>query len=134
MKLAVASTDGVSIAEHFGRSKYFLVFEIDHDRVLSVDSRTGAFRANNPRCCEVKDADGNSVRPDYSDMVDALAGCQAVLCRGMGWQAAEALVRGGINPLVIQGELSPHEAVQQYIDGKLIPATGFCRNTGRPDK
>ena len=65
-------------------------------------------------------------------MVDAIQDCQVVLCRGMGWRAAQELVRRGINPLVIQDELTPRQAVQKYLAGELTPAQGFCRNTGRP--
>ena len=76
--------------------------------------------------CEAHHAYHNRVH-DYGQMIAALEDCRVVLCRGMGWHAATALVRRGINPLVITGDMSPREAAEQYIAGTLQPASGFCR-------
>ena len=62
-------------------------------------------------------------------MIAALEDCRVIVCRGMGWHAAAALVRRGINPLVISGDMSPREAAEQYLAGTLKPASGFCRST-----
>ena len=33
----------------------------------------------------------------------------------------------GFKPVVIDGEVTPLEAVQQFVGGNLKPASGFCR-------
>jgi predicted Fe-Mo cluster-binding NifX family protein len=70
--------------------------------------------------------------PHRREVISMLEDCQVILCRGMGWRAATELVRHGINPLVIVGELSPRVAVEHYLAGKLKPAPGFCRRQAKP--
>ncbi len=128
MKVAVASQDGVTISEHFGRSACFIVFDVDEGRLTGTQLRSGTFCGHLHGDCEVQRSDRhNGSHVDHADLVRAIFDCQVVLCRGMGWRAAEELVRNGINPMVIQGELSPQDAVQHYINGTLNPADGFCR-------
>ena len=64
---------------------------------------------------------------DHGEVIALIQDCRAVLCRGMGWRIAEELVRRGINPLVIAGDLSPRAAVEHYLAGTLKAAPGFCR-------
>ena len=131
MKVAVASQDGVSISDHFGRSSCFLVFVVVAGEIQGSADRRDAFVPHHESACETLRCQ-NGTGLDYQEMVAALHGCHVVLCRGMGVRAAGELVLGGINPLVISDELSPIEAVRRYIDGRLTPAAGFCRITGRP--
>lgn len=126
MKIAVASNDGVSVSEHFGRTNRFVVFEVEDNMIIDEEQRNGIRLPDALGMCESRRG-LNRASIDYSTILAALHDCQVVLCRGMGWRAASALVRGGLNPLVIKGEVSPHEAVQQYLSGTLQPASGFCR-------
>lgn len=130
MKVAVASVDGIAISEHFGRSRYMLVFQVEGDTITSMEKREGSYAPHATEDCEARPSAGAS--HDYHEMVSAIEDCHVVLCRGMGWRAAQELVRSGINPLVIQDELTPQQAVEKYLAGELTPAKGFCRNTGRP--
>ena len=131
IKIAVASDDGVSISEHFGRTHRFAVFEVKRGEILAVESRTGVSDTHGDAHCEAAHTlDG--LLPHYSDLIGVLDDCQVVLCRGMGWRAAAELVRRGINPLVIVGELSPRVAVEHYLAGTLKPAPGFCRRQKKP--
>ncbi len=132
MKVAVASQDGVSISNHFGWSGYFIVFDVDAGLILGSDVRENTAAARHQCSCETRRCPNNEGDSHiYREMLVVLDGCRVVLCRGMGWRAAEVLVRGGVNPMVIQGDLTPRQAVQQYLDGGLVPAAGFCRPTGR---
>jgi len=63
----------------------------------------------------------------HADVVEALAGCDALLCRGMGWRAAEALKAGGVRPVVFTDEMSPEEAVTAYLAGSRDFGGTFCR-------
>jgi predicted Fe-Mo cluster-binding NifX family protein len=46
MKIAVASTDGASISHHFGRSLYFLVYEIEGNKVINQEKRENTATAH----------------------------------------------------------------------------------------
>ena len=126
MKIAVALNDGVAISKHFGRTSTFMVFEIDGHRIRGEETRSDISAAHADGECEAEHTSHNDSH-SHDEVIEALHDCQVILCRGMGWRAAGELVRHGINPLVIEGDLSPREAVEQYIAGKLKPAPGFCR-------
>jgi predicted Fe-Mo cluster-binding NifX family protein len=131
LKIAVASDDGVSISEHFGRACRFTVFEVRRGEILAEELRSGAPGAPRNAHCDTEHM-LRRLFPHHGDATGVLDGCQVVLCRGMGWRAAAELVRHGINPLVIVGELSPRVAVEHYLAGTLKPAPGFCRYPNRP--
>ena len=125
MKIAVASSDGVSISRHFGRSRCFIVFQTSEDKITGREVRDNTWTAHARSLC----ADGHDHDEPHShaDIVNALRDCQAVLCYGMGHRAAEELQVGGIGAYVIEGELSPERAVQAFLDGKLKRGGAFCR-------
>ena len=56
-----------------------------------------------------------------------LRDCEVILCYGMGWRAAEELKQNGIQAFVVQGEVTPEQAVREYLTGNLDVAGGFCR-------
>ncbi len=125
MKVAVASSDGVSISKHFGQSKCFIIFEIEADKIKGRDIRENSFTAHALGQCN-HDGQGHQ-HHGHSAIVGALSDCQAVLCYGMGWRAAEDLKAGGIQPLILEAESSPEQAVDSFLKGKLkASAQNFC--------
>ena len=66
----------------------------------------------------------------HGAIVQALADCQAVLCYGMGWRAAEDLQQKGIQAFILPREMSPEDAVNAYLAGNLGSAGDFCRCHG----
>jgi predicted Fe-Mo cluster-binding NifX family protein len=126
MKIAVASSDGISISQHFGRSTCFIVFDIEGEQIMGetvVPNTSTAFASG-----ECQGYHEHHDQPhSHDDITAALRGCAAVLCHGMGWRAAEDLGRNGIKAIVLDKELPPKEAVQRYLVGTLTQAVGFCR-------
>jgi len=126
MKIAIASEDGVSLSNHFGRCRSFLVYEVDGGKVAGPEVRTNGFTAFAKGECDGQE--GHSHAPhSHADMVAALQDCQVVLCGGMGWRAAEELQARGIKPLVVKFPGPPAEAVAAYLAGSLNAAVPFCR-------
>ncbi len=128
MKVAVASEDGVNISHHFGRSRCFLVFEIEDKQVVGRSQRDNTFTAHARGECQ-NDVE-HSHHHGHGAIVQALADCQAVLCYGMGWRAAEDLQQNGIQAFILPSEMSPEDAVNAYLAGNLGAAGGFCRGHG----
>lgn len=125
MKVAVASEDGVSISHHFGRSRCFLVFDIQDGKVTERSVRDNTFTAHARGECD--ETHHHDQPHGHGAIVEALKDCQAVLCYGMGWRAAEDLKQKGIQAMLVPGEMSPEEAVGKYLRGDLGAAGGFCR-------
>jgi predicted Fe-Mo cluster-binding NifX family protein len=113
MKIAVASSDGTNISPHFGRSSYFLIFDVVNGRIVGKEQRPNTFTAHARGECRGEQTHDHGTH-SHASVVEALSDCKAVLCYGMGWRAAEALGREGIQTL--------------FLDGQLPPASqGFCR-------
>lgn len=124
--IAVASSDGVSISRHFGRSACFIVFGVEDSKIVSKQVRDNTYTAFAKGECHQA---GHADQPhSHSAIVAALRDCEAVLSYGMGWRAAEELRANGINVCVLDRECSPDAAVALFVEGKLRPADSqFCR-------
>lgn len=126
MKIAVASSDGIHISPHFGRSSHFLVFDVEGGKIVGKELRSNTFTAHARGECH---GDGQHDRSghNHAPIVEALGDCGVVLCYGMGWRAAEALGQAGIQPYVLGEQSTPECAVALFLDGKLQPASqGSC--------
>jgi predicted Fe-Mo cluster-binding NifX family protein len=128
VKIAVASTDGVSISPHFGRSRSFIVFDVAEGKIARREIRDNTHTAFVQGKCQEGAGHHHHAQPhSHADIVNALSDCQVVLCYGMGWRAAEDLKRAGIQPFVLDAEASAEEAVRAFLDGKVKPGGAFCR-------
>lgn len=126
-RIAVPSDDGTFIAAHFGRSAAFLVFETEDNRIVRKEARTNGQGGIPHGECHGPGADGQSSGHNHATMGEVLQDCEAILCLGMGWRAAEALKSFGVEPLIVQTELPAQEAVEAYLAGSLPTGGGFCR-------
>ena len=102
-RLAIATTDGISVCAHLARSTAFLILEIQDGAVVS-----GTFRSRPTDTC------GN-----HAGFVEMLAGANAVMCGGIGQGAADVLAAQGIEPLVLDGAHSIDDAVNRFLAGSL---------------
>lgn len=91
MKVAVASTDGKFVNQHFGRAKDFLIFQWKDGFFFFLEKRD-----NTPPCLQQDEHDDMLVRS-----VQLLHDCQAVIVSQIGPGAVEALELEGITPYVI---------------------------------
>jgi predicted Fe-Mo cluster-binding NifX family protein len=127
MKIAVASSNGTNISPHFGRSSCFLIFDVVDGKIVGKEVRSNTFTAHGRGECRGEQPHDHGVH-SHASIVEALRDCNAVLCYGMGWRAAEALGREGIAPFVLGEECTPERAVTLFLDGKLAPASNeLCR-------
>jgi predicted Fe-Mo cluster-binding NifX family protein len=102
-RLAIATSDGVSVCDHLARSASFVILELDDRRIAAVTVRQ---RANG--------ACGN-----HRSFAELLSGCTAVICGGIGQGAADLLGANGVESLVTAFPLSINEAIAGYLAGTL---------------
>ena len=112
MKVAVASSDGIMVNQHFGRADSFYVYEIQSG-VKFLEKRKGV-----PFCHGGTHDDG-----ELLDAVTLLGDCQLVFVLDIGWGAEEALARQGIKAVVSRGFIE--EALEEYDDLRLHPKEGI---------
>jgi len=103
-KVAVASSDGKFVNQHFGRANQFLIFEIKDNG----DYEFLALRKNIPPCNS-----GESHDDLLTKTLDLISDCRAVLVSRVGSGAAEALVLRGIQPYVIPNFIA--DALKQLV-------------------
>ncbi|HWQ40545.1 MAG TPA: NifB/NifX family molybdenum-iron cluster-binding protein [Desulfosporosinus sp.] len=90
-RVAVASSDGKYVNEHFGRAKQFLIFNVDDNQPEFYE-----LRKNDPPCT----GDGHN-QDQMSRTVELLADCKAVLVSQIGPGAVQALSLKGITSCVL---------------------------------
>jgi predicted Fe-Mo cluster-binding NifX family protein len=102
-RIAIATADGVSVSDHLARSAAFVV----------VDLPTGT------RTTRVRGTDGCG---NHATFVEILAGCEAVICGGIGQGAAVSLAAHGIQTLVSPGAIgkSVDEVLLSWTEGTLL--------------
>ncbi len=86
-KVAVASSDGKYVNQHFGMAQQFLIFEIDD----KGNYKFLELRKNTP-ACEV----GGHTDEAMERSVELISDCEAVLASQMGPGAVNALASHGI--------------------------------------
>ena len=90
-RVAIASSDGKYVNQHFGRATQFLIFEVAQDAYHFVERRP-----NQPSC--------NWEQPDenqHESTIALLKDCRAVVVSRIGPAAAEKLKLAGVEPLII---------------------------------
>ena len=133
MRIAVITDDGQTISQHFGRAAHYLVATVEDGKITQREMRDKMghtqFAAEGHGHEGDGHAHGHGPEADsrHGRMAQAIADCEAVLCGGMGWRAAEELKANGILPVVADPALSPEQAVRDFASGKLNAGRGFCR-------
>jgi predicted Fe-Mo cluster-binding NifX family protein len=100
MLIAVASKDGRDINQHFGHAERFLIYDVENGDARLVEERTVerycSFDPEHP-------LRGHLLR----DIVQALAGCRAVVTAQMGEHPKSELEKLGVEPFVASGLIKP---------------------------
>ena len=104
-RIAIATADGVSVCDHLARSAAFVVVEVN-----SGVPGSRVVRARGTQAC------GN-----HATFVEMLAGCDAVICGGIGEGAAVSLAAHGIRALVAPAAAGTpiDDALRAWIEGRL---------------
>ncbi len=106
-KVAVASSDGKVINQHFGRSKVFIIFEVDNDEWAFQENR-----ANTPPC-----GFGDHSEDAMQRTIDLVSDCSIVLISKIGPVAEQKLNSKGIKaymmPVLIPNALNKLIAFDQ---------------------
>jgi len=126
VKIAVATMDGVSVSQHFGQSRGFVVFEVEGTSIKSRELRTNSQTPHGQGICN-HDGGHRAGSDSHGTVLDLLGDCQFVLCGGMGAGAAQVLRSYSLEPLILPGPYSAEEAVESYVNGSATPSqSGLC--------
>lgn len=89
LKVAFATSDMVTVNQHFGSAKSFAVYAVNKDQTQLMEAAQFG----------VLSQDGNEEK--LSVKMDLLEGCAAVYCQAIGASAINQLVARGIQPVKV---------------------------------
>lgn len=125
MKIAAITDDGNTISQHFGRARYYAVATVETGKIINREMREKMGHsqfASEPHAADIP-GQPHGMDPASHDrhiqMSEAIADCEALLCRGMGMGAYESMKARGIRP-VVTDIASIDEAVLAYVQGKIV--------------
>jgi predicted Fe-Mo cluster-binding NifX family protein len=124
-KIAAITDDGRSISQHFGRAQYYLVATIENGQISKRELRDKLGHAHFADQHHPEEQSGQPHGMDPAShskhvrMAEAIADCEALLCRGMGRGAYESMKSFGIRPVVTDISLID-DAVMAYVDGSIL--------------
>ena len=127
MKIACITDDGQTISQHFGRASHYMVVTVEQGQIVDHEMREkrmhgrsgGGFGSQPKGQQRGLDADSHNL---HLGMAAAIADCEALLCRGMGYGAYQSMEQANIKPVVTDVE-TIDEAVMTYVQGNLIDHT-----------
>ena len=122
MKIAVATEQGKTISDHFGRSPLFAIFEVENGNIISRSMRrntfTGHFRGHHEGHQHREHYHGAGDPHDHDSAAEGLSDCNVVISHGMGRRAWEDLRARGIE-MIVTDEREVKKAVEMYLAGIL---------------
>jgi len=129
MKIAVITDDEKTISQHFGRAPYYMVVTVEEGKISGHELRPKlghnhfqGMHGEEGHEHEHEHGHDEESHQKHASMAEAISDCQIVICGGMGMGAYESMRRLNIKP-VVTDMANIDEAVQAYLDGKLVDHT-----------
>ncbi len=116
MKVGIASDDKQSIANHFGRTRGFIIAELVEGELKSKDYRPNNFTHHSHQGGHEHRGGHNH---SHAPILEALKDCQVVISRGMGKRIYDDLHNADIEA-IITDIAGVDEAIAAYIGGSLV--------------
>jgi nitrogen fixation protein NifX len=114
MKVAFATTDGISVNEHFGRAGMFVIYELNSSGYSLVENR----RFSEGRDAAIEDTKGMGKVHDerVEDKVDRLSDCRIIYLTEIGGPSAARLARKGIMPVKVKEPVGIEESAMKLLE------------------
>ncbi len=98
MKIAVASTDGVNVNQHFGRAEKFLIYEVTSDAFNLLEELKVV-----PYSSGKEDKKHQFDEERFAGVAEKISGCQKMFAAKIGDIPAAELKKMGIEAVVYEG-------------------------------
>jgi len=120
MIIAIASNDGIKVAEHTGRSCGFVVFEVGQASASRVGYRSNVCAQDSEESeeCETNARHDLSADEPYQPLVAVLSDCGALISRGMDDDLVRELHGSAIDAYLCPDDSVDH-AAQRFAEGHL---------------
>ena len=130
MKVAIVTTDGQTVSQHFGRSPYYKVVTISGGQVVQEEMRergTGHFargrrRESHEHHHQNAGHQGHGYGPEadakHAAMAAEIADCDVLVAGGMGRGAYESFARAGLK-VILTDMVKIEDVIQGIINGTI---------------
>lgn len=127
MKIAIPSDNKVQISAHFGRTRGFMVYEIDRNEILNSEYRDNTFTGHAMGQHHEHDhhEDNDHQQHTHGRILDALNDCEVVIAGGMGRRLLDDLSNANIKVFVTR-ESDINSALHAYIEESLDHNESSC--------
>jgi len=109
MKVAFATTDGISVNEHFGRAGMFVIYELNSSGYSLIEVRR--FSEGRDTAIEETKGMGNIHDEQVENKVDRISDCRIIYLTEIGGPSAARLARKGIMPVKVKEPVSIEESI-----------------------
>ena len=109
MKVAFATTDGISVNEHFGRAGMFVIYELNSSGHSLLEIRR--FSEGRDTAVEGTKGMGKIHDQQVENKVDRISDCKIIYLTEIGGPSAARLARKGIMPVKVKEPVSIEESV-----------------------
>ena len=99
MKIAIVSTDGTNVNDHFGKAEKFLIYEKDDTGLVKVEERKSV-------PLSVNDPDHLFDKSRFDQICNVIHDCEKVVMTRIGDVPKEKLVEKGIEPIIFDGPIA----------------------------
>ena len=122
MRVAIPTDDRQTIAGHFGRTRGFLTFDIDNNKVISE-----AYKPNNftGHAQGLHNHDQGQHQHNHEGIFEALEGCTTVIARGMGRRLYDDFKNQQIAVFITEESDIP-TALNKYLENNLDNHPDSC--------
>ena len=120
MIIAIASDDGMHVAEHPGQCRGFVIFEVDRSTAVRVGYRSNACMSA-MAVSGARESVNAAADPPYQTLVATLTDCGALVSRRMDRVLLHALERSVTSGFVCEenGIDQVDEAARLFVQGQL---------------
>ncbi|MCR5121409.1 MAG: dinitrogenase iron-molybdenum cofactor biosynthesis protein [Ruminococcus sp.] len=108
-KIAIATSDGFTVNEHFGHAKFFRVYEVGETSFIFLEVRDAV------AACQHQ-LGHDTTR--FDKIIELLSDCGAVLVQKIGEGAAAYLISKGVRVFEVSGSIDA--VLNKFIADKLI--------------
>jgi len=130
-KIAIATENGKTVSQHFGKAPQYLVAMIEGETITSTELRDKVSHQHSHGHGQPLEHDhskilesGNTAKDIHLSMSDAIKDCEVVVAGGMGWGARNHMQNQGIQ--VIMTDIKDIDMViKNWIKGILIDQTNL---------
>ncbi len=129
MKIAIPSNDNVTISKHFGRTKGFVIVEMENNEILSKTHITNDFTGHS-QGLHHEHHDHNHHGHDHAhhshdNIFKAIGDCSIVIAGGMGRRLYSDFEQRNMQVFITKEE-NIDTALQAYINGNLDNNSDIC--------